>query len=313
MDQFENIVFSGGGVRGVAFCGAIMALCSLCQDMPVPTALSSAKGPPHVLPWVKRAAGASVGALFACAVALRIPSDRLFRLLDTEAILEGLVPTVDLHKLQKEYGLDDGRALREGIIRVMEVGLEQWGVDPKRATSFTFSDLLKLTNVEVLVSVTRIGSAEPGSSRSLPRSEIVSASTSPDVPVVDGLVMSMSVPFLYTPVKYNSSLYVDGGLVNNTPTVDFDYDKTLVMRLRSVPYDAEGGLHSYITSVMYAPIEWIDAENIKKYPHCVTMGSASVNAFSFKATREMLVSGVLDGMLCTFRSLMKLTNEIHAP
>ena len=143
MDDLDNLVFSGGGVRGVSFCGAIMALHSLNQEH------RSTREPPGYIPWVKRTAGASIGALFACAVALRISCERLFRLLDTEAILEGLVPSLNFQMLQQEFGLDNGKTMKDGVIRVLEVGLAQWGVDSSKASSFTFTDLMNLTDIHV--------------------------------------------------------------------------------------------------------------------------------------------------------------------
>lgn len=299
MDNLENLVFSGGGVRGVSFCGSIMALHSLNQRR------CSEAFPGHI-PWVKRTAGASIGALFACAVALRISGERLFRLLDTEAILEGLVPSVNFQMLQQEFGLDDGKTLKEGIVRVLEVGLEQWGVETSKAEKFTFADLMSLTGMHVSFSVTRIGDALTGSLPKQPQAEILSVDTSPDLPVADALVMSMTVPILYKPIHYLNGLYVDGGLLNNTPAACMEPDKTLIIRLNDTPFEVDGGLQSYLASVLYAPVNWIDKENIKDYPHCITVGSADVKSFSFKASREMLVSGVLDGMLCTFRAMIPM-------
>lgn len=296
MDKLENLVFSGGGVRGVSFCGTIMALRSFNQEH-----CSSEEFSGHI-PWVKRTAGASIGALFACAVALRISGERLFRLLDTEAILEGLVPTVNFQMLQQEFGLDNGKILKDGVIRVLEVGLEQWGVEPSKAESFTFTDLTNLTGIHVSFSVTRIGNIPPETPKE-PQAEILSVDTSPDLAVADALVMSMTVPILYKPIHYLNGLYVDGGLLNNTPTTCMDPDTTLIIRLNDTSFDTDGGLQSYLTSILYAPVNWIDKENIKDYPYCITVGSADVKSFSFKASREMLVSGVLDGMLCTFKAL----------
>lgn len=260
---------------------------------------------PGYIPWVKRTAGASVGALFACAVALRISGERIFRLLDTEAILEGLVPSVNFQMLQQEFGLDNGKTLKEGVVRVLEVGLEQWGTEPSKAASFTFTDLMNLTGIHVSFSVTRIGNMPPESPKQ-PQTEILSVDTTPDLAVADALVMSMTVPILYKPIHYSNGLYVDGGLLNNTPTACMEPDKTLIIRLNDMSFEADGGLQSYLTSVLYAPINWIDKENIKEYPHCITVGSADVKSFSFKASREMLVSGVLDGMFCTFKVLTRM-------
>ena len=194
--HIESVVFSGGGVRGVAFCGALMALRALFpppQDDPLPP----------ILPNLKRAAGTSVGAIFACACALRVSSERLFQLLDSEAILEGLAPKVDLNQLHRSYGLDTTQRLREGVQRVLEIGLPPWGVESDRAATLTMEQLCDLTGVDVSVCTTRVGGVAPGVA-DLPESEILSPHSTPRLPVVDALVMSMAVPVLYQPTYVNA-------------------------------------------------------------------------------------------------------------
>ena len=46
--------------------------------------------------------------------------------------------------------------------------------------------------------------------------------------------MSMSIPFVFEPVKYNDCLFCDGGVINNYPLNCFDYiGKTIGLRLVS--------------------------------------------------------------------------------
>lgn len=287
----------------MSFCGSLMALSNFGGLTEINRGVN--RHPHGGLHWVKRTSGASIGALFAFAVAMRISGECLFRLLDTEAILESIVPSMNLNLLQRDYGLDDGETLRKGITRVIEVGLEIWGISVNRAPTLTFVDLQNLTGVDVLFAVTRLGSTTDSEviETDIVKTEMLSALTTPNLSIVDALVMSMSVPILYKPCYYSSGIYVDGGLLNNTPTIQMDPDKTLVLRLKEVPHRPEEGLQDYLSSIIYAPVNWIDQCNIEKYTYCITVGSANLKTFSFQATRDMLVTGVIDGMLCTFDAL----------
>lgn len=298
LSEIESVVFSGGGVRGVAFCGALMAL----RGWRLPPADDPL---PAVFPNLKRVSGTSVGGLFACATALRVGSDRLFQLLDSEAILEGLAPKVDLQQLHRHYGFDSTAGLREGIRRVLEIGLPPWGVEESRAESLTMGELEALTGVEVSVCTTRVGSVE-GGEQALPQSQMLSSRATPDMPVAEALVMSMAVPVLYQPVIHtDGGVYVDGALLNNSPvTKDMDPSSTLVLRLTGRPLDFRGdGFQGYVSAVMYAPMQWIECHKTRDFRHLVEVGSGNVKTFDFQAPREGLVAAILDGMVCTFRWL----------
>ena len=39
----------------------------------------------------------------------------------------------------------------------------------------------------------------------------------PDVKILDALIMSICVPILFKPVTYENKLFVDGGLLSNYP------------------------------------------------------------------------------------------------
>lgn len=314
MEEIQNLVFSGGGVRGVSFCGALMALQSVQP---------SDAGSSDFLPNLRRITGASVGALFAVAVAMGLRGERLFRLLDSEALMEGLVPLLDINRLQREYGFDGGQRLREAVLRVVEVGLEEWRQHPipRRlaeegatavAATLTMAELAEWTQLEVGLAATRLGSTSAqreqpvaGSQCSGPHSSVIfSARSHPSLCVVDAIVMSMTVPLLFTPVAYEGGIYVDGGLVNNVPVDGMDPAATLLLRLKDTTFTEGTGLKDYLTSVLYAPVNWIEHYKIQNFPHVVTLGSGDVTCLAFNASRQSLLAGCIDGMYCTFRSMV---------
>lgn len=288
LKDIDALVFSGGGVRGVSFCGAMMAMRSWNGG--------------H-MPKLRYTRGASIGGLFACSVALGLSGERLFRLLDTEAILQGLLPTVDFERLRCTYGLDDGATMRNAVMRVLEVGLEHHGRRAEMAPVLTLLDLEHMTGVQVGLAVTRVASLT--SSGSAPVAELFTAVTHPNVFVIDALCMSMSVPLLYCPVTYNDSVYVDGGLLNNAPVSGLCTATTLVLRLQEQPFDTQSGLCGYLSAVMSAPAMWIENAQVESFPNQIMLGSSGVTAFAYGADRSALITAVLDGMACTFQWLAR--------
>ena len=58
------------------------------------------------------------------------------------------------------------------------------------------------------------------------RGEIFSSKTTPNMKVVDAIVISMSIPILFPPLQHNGDLYVDGSLTITVPHDLFDDAET---------------------------------------------------------------------------------------
>ena len=72
----------------------------------------------------------------------------------------------------------------------------------------TFKELYEKTNKKLKIFTTNYTKT---------KSEMFSYETTPDCSVILAIRMSISVPFLFTPVEYNNCYYIDGGLTNNFP------------------------------------------------------------------------------------------------
>ena len=305
LDNVENLVFSGGGVRGVAFLGALMSIKSwccgsgaVCEDSALPSRL---------LPNLKRCAGSSVGAMFAVTTALRLESETIFKSIEDDCLLDSLLPEVNINHLMHDYGLDDGERLKEGILRILEIGMEKWGIGRGAVSTITMSDLKSMTGIDVLISTTLIG-AEDNREKTLPKSVILSATNTPDLHVYQAIAMSMSVPMLYKPVSYGGNLYVDGALLDNCPiTADMEPDRTLLMRLQTKEFDKSDGFQSYLSTVIYCPLFWTEEQKAMRFTKQIKVTSGSITTFKFGARREELIAAILEGMVCGFVSLRNST------
>ncbi|HAF61675.1 MAG TPA: hypothetical protein DCK95_05060 [Anaerolineaceae bacterium] len=206
---YRNLVFKGGGVRGIAYIGALEVL--------------EEEG---VLTGIQRVAGTSAGAISALLVSLRLPIDEvleLFSTLDFRKIpqsstrkrkLPTRLPTDEekLARIIRSYGLYSSEYfygwLREVVAKHCDGNADA-----------SFMDFHKRGFLDPFIVVANLNKQ---------REEIMSFQTTPDIAVADAVRMSMSIPLYFEALRFdgkkfgNGDYYVDGGLFNNYPIKVFD-------------------------------------------------------------------------------------------
>lgn len=186
---YTNLVFEGGGVKGVAYCGALEVLEQT-----------------GVLGQLTAVAGTSAGAITATLVALGCSSAELretmldlnFRRFEDRA-LEGPI------RLVEHYGWYRGNAFKKWMAKQIGAKLG--------SPQATFADLAAVGRPDLRVVATDVSTQQP---------EIFSVASSPDVAVADAVRMSMSIPFFFAAIERDGSVYVDGGVTWNYPVEIFD-------------------------------------------------------------------------------------------
>lgn len=115
--------------------------------------------------------------------------------------------------LTKEFGFADGRALCNGILRLVRRKL---GND--LPALFTFQDLEGHKCPPLKIVASDLGARRP----------LIFSNCGGDEqngPVLDAIRASMSYPFIFKPVRVNARLLVDGGLCSNLPVFLFDRER----------------------------------------------------------------------------------------
>ena len=194
--HFRNLVFEGGGVKGVAYVGALRELKK--RD---------------ILQNIERVAGTSAGAinavLFATGYKPRETTEILLDL-DFKNFLDddwGVVR--NLYRVSKKYGWHKGDFFRKWIDKRIRA-------KTGKANS-TFADLKRLNMTDLYLIVTNLSTGF---------SEVMSAEHTPDMPVADATRRSMSIPLFFTAVRNaRKDVYVDGGVLRNYPVKVFDREK----------------------------------------------------------------------------------------
>ncbi|HUV15584.1 MAG TPA: patatin-like phospholipase family protein [Pelolinea sp.] len=212
--QYRNLVFKGGGVRGIAYMGALEVL----EDE-------------GILRNIERVAGTSSGAVAATLVSFRQPVKDTLALFDSLDLSK--VPHNGMNGHEKGFRLlplknsDSYKRLFELYGWYSSDYFYDWLEDiiagqcggNRRATFKEFARR-GFRDLHIIAS-----------NLSRRRAEDFSAETTPDVPVADAVRMSMSIPLFFEALRFdgrqfgNGDFYVDGGLYNNYPIHLFDQSR----------------------------------------------------------------------------------------
>ena len=195
MKNIENLVFKGGGVKGIAYAGAYKAL--------------EEKG---LTENIKRVDGTSAGAIISFLIAIGCGSTEITYILN-ELKFKKLETGLNPLRLFTKYGLFSG----DWFYNWLKERLKDNGLDE----NITFKDLNSLAKNNKKFKDLYVFAV------SLNRENVVgfSVDRTPDVKIVDAVRGSMSIPGFFKAWTFKempNELFVDGGLIYNYPMSVFD-------------------------------------------------------------------------------------------
>lgn len=98
----------------------------------------------------------------------------------------------------------------------------------------TMNDFYQHTKIKLNIFVTNLDKFQY---------EVINYFTHPNIPLIDAVFMSASIPFLTQPIIYNKNIYYDGAFFKNNPKSDIlsqDKKNTLVFTITYIPpYNSE--------------------------------------------------------------------------
>jgi len=190
--HYQNLVFGGGGVKGIAYAGATKAL----EDA-------------NVLQGIERVAGTSAGAFVANLVCLHYNAKEIHDIImggDYASFEQGWNP----FRITTRYGLYHGNIFLKWVQKtISEKGL---------STEATFRDYQKAGCRELHVFATDLN---------IQNVKCFSVRTTPEVVVAEAIRASMSIPLFFEAWQFSGKnpddhIYVDGGTIYNYPITAFD-------------------------------------------------------------------------------------------
>lgn len=210
--KFKNLVMEGGGIKGIAYGGALAEL--------------ETQG---ILKNIVRVGGTSAGAIQASLLAIGYSAEEITEIIASTPVEsfndEGTL-VKGSKRLSKSYGWFEGQSF---LIKMKEVISNRTG-----NADLTFEDLHKLAETYPFRDL-----YITGSNLTKQKLEVFSYETYPKMKIADAVRVSMSIPLYYKAlwidkeggIKENPdkdcSLFVDGGLLLNYPIEIFDQQKYL--------------------------------------------------------------------------------------
>ena len=198
--HFKNLVFEGGGVKGIAYVGALEELRKR-----------------NILDGVQRVGGTSAGAINAVLAGLNYSDEETRKILyelDFKNFLDDTWGYVrDTKRLIDEFGWYRGDFFRDWIGNLIR---------KKTGNSeSTFADIDALKAKKGFKELYFIGT-----NLSTRFSEIFSFEHTPRMCVSDAVRISMSIPLFFRAIRNpRQDVYVDGGVLRNYPIKLFDREK----------------------------------------------------------------------------------------
>ena len=198
--HFANFVFEGGGVKGIAYVGALQEL--------------KKRG---ILDDITRVGGTSAGAINAVLLGLNFRPDEmrdiLWRLNFRNFLDDSFGIIRDTERLLSEFGWYKGNYFRNWMGELIR---EKTG-----NSESTFADVAALRDEKGFKDIYLVGT-----NLSTRFSEIFSIEHTPRMCIADAARISMSIPFFFKAIRSaRDDVYVDGGVLRNYPIKLFDREK----------------------------------------------------------------------------------------
>jgi len=225
MKEYENLAFEGGGVKGIAYAGAITELEALGK-----------------LDSLKRVAGTSAGAITAVLLSLRYSAKEIYSIVESTDFAT-FEDHKDIARVLTKYGIYKGEAFLNWMKKQVaaKTGNEM----------STFADLQKAGMRDLVVFACDLNT------KSVKR---FSFATTPNVVVAEAARASMSIPLFFQAWQFTNDnpdnhIYVDGGTAYNYPVTAFDSngfnEKTLGLYLDNMDAKVEDSGLGYNHVIKY--------------------------------------------------------------
>ena len=230
--KIKTLCFSGGGVKGFAFVGALERL--LEKNI-------------FCLSDIKCYVGTSIGSILSFLLNLgwNIHEIKDFTL---NFNFNKLTSEINSISFFQKFGIQDGDRLQLLFVKFLESKLN--------VKDITFEELYNKTNKKLLIIGTNLTKSE----------EVVfSYKNTPNFSVILALRISVSVPIVFTPVEYEKEFYVDGGVVNNFPLNHCSKRSTFGFYIKNSYDNKITSIKNLMIAVLGIVGDTISQKNIKKY------------------------------------------------
>jgi len=260
--KIDTLCFSGGGIKGLAFIGALEHL--LEKKI-------------FALEDIKTFVGSSAGSMlsFLLNIGWKINEIKAFLI---NFNFEKLISGINSLALFETYGIQDGNKLQLLFIKFLE--------NKFQVKDITFEELYRKTHKKIIIIGTNLTKSEEA---------VFSYKTTPKFSVILALRISSSIPLIFKPVKYENELYVDGGIVNNFPLNHCSKKTTIGLYIKNSGNSIEC-INDFILSVLNTTADTISQKSMKKYKkNVIEIINTNAEFIKFNINFEERLALIKDG------------------
>jgi predicted acylesterase/phospholipase RssA len=228
-DKITCLCFSGGGIKGISFIGAL-------EELEKNNLIDLNK--------IDTYCGTSVGSMysFLLNIGLTIQEIKDFIIAFNFSKLAG---DVDCVNFLENFGINNGDRIKFIFIKFIEIKYNKKDI--------TFLELYEITKKKLIIIGTNLTEG---------KEEVFNVDLTPSFSVISAIRISISVPIIFTPFKINNILYVDGGIVNNFPINHCPEYKTLGLYIKNSKKREINSIQELITSCFSLTNDCISERNI---------------------------------------------------
>lgn len=229
-----NIIFVGpGGSRGFLYIGCLKKLFEEKDFLN------------EVNTWV----GCSVGAAISLLLVSGYEIDEIKDLCMNINIVEDIIK-INLNDIKEKLGFIENKTVEEELKKRI---IQKFNFIP------TLKELYLLTGLRISFVTFNLDELKP---------EFLDKDTASDLSCVEAAMMSMAIPILMQPRKYNGNVYCDGGLGAPYPVLEFDKDgnKILGMYISSEEnfYSSDKIMTNFLYRLIHSSMKVIRDIHIEK-------------------------------------------------
>jgi NTE family protein len=250
--MIENLVFSGGSIRGITFIGVLKYLEEI-----------------KIIENITNFAGTSIGACFAFCIILGYNSTELrdiFININMEKFRD--VSCENVLNVFDTYGLDSGDKIQKTLIILLK--------NKTNKTDITFAELYEITNKKLTIVGTCLNKM---------KAEYFNRITTPNMSVITALRITYSIPFLFTPVIHDDNYYIDGAVTDNYAIQLFENNNKKTMGVVLISKDIYkcqiDNLENYLLSVVWTSFAHQLKDKIEKYTDITIDIESNLDSFNF--------------------------------
>lgn len=190
--KISNIIFEGNGINSIAYCGALDRLNEL-----------------GYLKNVNGYCGSNIGSICACLLSIGYTTSELITIIKNTNFNDFIDNEIgyihDYYNLLNNYGYCSGNHLYNWIGTLIQ---EKVG-----NSDYTFNNLWNNHKKYLIITGTNLSNLS---------TQYYSYKNYPNMLIRDAIRISMTIPFMFTPIEWDNNVLVDGGISNKYPLDIFD-------------------------------------------------------------------------------------------